>query len=192
MKVLEKVNFESYDWLDFESLPNSDGYKFELYDSSDSGIGEFILLFHSLFRKFINDLYIGQFGSEAAWGNFCIDTWDIQNDRYDYSLEGKRKSTSAYLSMLTENEIAPNYTGFCKCYKWNKFLSIILDCVFDHIATYSVMIYAPSYEFVFYFHHTKSFGIYYKELNDGIKYVLEKAKVEGLEIKYANDKRLSK
>ena len=192
MKLLEKINFEAYDWLNFESLPNSHGYKFELYDNSESGIGEFILLFYSLFKKFINDLHIGQFGSKAEWGDFCIDTWDIQNDRYDYSPEGKCKSTSAYLSMLIENEIAPNYTGFCKCHNWDKFLSIILDCIFNHTATYSVMIYVPTYEFVFYFHPTKSFGLYYKELNDGIKHIIEKAKVEGLEIKNANDKRLNK
>ena len=47
-----------------------------------------------------------------------------------------------------------------------------------------------SHEFVFYFHHTGSIGIYYKELNDEMKSILETIKEENLEIKYANDERV--
>ncbi len=190
MRFLEKIEFNSFGWLDFENLPNSQSYRLELYPETDSSIADLSILFHSLFRRFNDELIVGQFGREAEWGDFCIDTWDVKNDRYDYSPKGKSKSTSTYLNMLYENDIEPDYNGFCKSSNWDKFLPIILDCILNHTATYSVMIYAPNHEFVFYFHHTGSIGLYYKEMNDAITYVLEKAKSEDLEIKNTNDNRV--
>lgn len=190
MRLLEKTRFNAYSWLNFESLPDSKGYKFELYPNSDLNITELVLLFYSLFKKFIDGLQIGQFGKNAEWGDFCVDTWDLHHNRYDYSPEGKSKSTSAYLNMLIANEIEPDYNGFCKSLNWEKFLPIILDCILSHTASYSVMIYAPNDEFVFYFHHTGSIGVYYKELNNGVMHIIEKAKAEDLEIKNTNDERV--
>ncbi|MFD0863720.1 hypothetical protein ACFQ1M_16010 [Sungkyunkwania multivorans] len=190
MKLLEKTEFNAYSWLNFESLPDSHGYKFELYPKSELNIDGFVILFYSIFEKFIDELQIGQFGRNNKWGDFCIDTWDLHNDRCDYSLEGKSKSTSTYLNMLTANEIEPEYTGFCKSLNWNRFLPIILDCIFNHIAPYSIMIYAPNCQLVFYFHHTGSIGVYYSDLNDGVMHVIDKAKIEDLEIKNINDERV--
>ena len=40
MSLLEKTEFNAYDWLNFESLPDSQGYKFELYSKADLSITE--------------------------------------------------------------------------------------------------------------------------------------------------------
>ncbi|GAA4234266.1 hypothetical protein GCM10022291_13310 [Postechiella marina] len=190
MKLLKKTQFKAYNWLNFESLPESDGYKFELYSKLDIDVTEITILFYSLFKKFIDDLQVGQFGINSEWGDFCIDTWDLHNDRYNYSPEGKSNSTAAYLTMLIENEIGPDYNGFCRSLNWDKFLPIVLDCILNHMASYSIMIYAPKHDFVFYFHHTGSIGIFYKELNDGVKHIIERAKIEDLDIRNANDERV--
>ncbi|MCR9155555.1 MAG: hypothetical protein NXI09_15730 [Bacteroidetes bacterium] len=187
---MEKTQFNAYNWLNFESLPDSLGYKFEIDPKLDSSIEELLLLFYSLFNKFIDELQIGQFGRNAEWGDFCIDTWELHNDKYDYSPEGKSESTSAYLKMLIENDIEPDYSGFCKSLNWDRFLPIVLDCIVSHTAPYSVMIYASNDEFVFYFHHTGSIGVYYKELNDGVMHIIGKARTEGLDISNANDERV--
>ncbi|MFZ6014586.1 MAG: hypothetical protein ACOYXT_29875 [Bacteroidota bacterium] len=182
MRVIEKVNFEAFNWLNFESLPDSNGFKFELYPKTEGTIDGLMLVFYDLFGRLKNDLVIGQFGIDSRWGDFCIDTWDIENDRYDYSPGDKSESTSNYLRMLAENEVNAEYTGFVKCRDWDKFLPVILDCVLSHTAPYSVMVYAPDHELVFYFHHTGSLGVYYKELNNEVRCVLQKAKEEDMEI----------
>jgi hypothetical protein len=44
---------------------------------------------------------------------------------------------------------------------------------------------------MFYFHHTGSIGVYYKELNETIKYIIKKVKERGLKIENTNDDRLA-
>lgn len=190
MRLLDKTQFDTYNWLNFESLPESNGYKFELYPDSDLDTAELVLLFYSLFGQFLNDFRVGQFGGDTSWGDFCIDTWDLHGDRYDYSPNGKSESTSAYLNMLIGNEIEPEYTGTCKVLNWDQFLPIVLDCILSHTAPYSVMIYNPNYDFVFYFHHTSSLGFYYKDLNEGVQHIIERAKMEDIEIRNSNDERI--
>jgi len=183
LNILQKTNFKGYEWLNFENLLYSKGSKFELHANDDLEIEEFIILFFSIFGKFINEIQLGQFGTNSEWGNFCIDVWDVENDRYDYSLDNKSETTSLYLKMLFENEIEPTYAGYCKCYDWDKFIPIIINCIINHSAPYSLMFYIPSYEFVFYLHHTNSFGIYYKKANKEIEYIIAKAKTESLEVR---------
>ncbi|HBF19170.1 MAG TPA: hypothetical protein DDW81_03675, partial [Cryomorphaceae bacterium] len=76
------------------------------------------------------------------------------------------------------------------CENWDKFLYIALHCIMSHNAPYSMMFYEPKNEFVFYFHHSGSLGIYYKELNNGVKSIINKAKEENLEITNTNDDRI--
>ncbi|MEM6817138.1 MAG: hypothetical protein AAF600_22555 [Bacteroidota bacterium] len=92
--------------------------------------------------------------------------------------------------MLKDSEIEPQYTGFCECTDWDKFLYVTLHCVMGHTAPYGMMFYVPNHELVFYFHHNGSIGVYYRKLNDGIKHIIERARIEDLEIKNANDENV--
>ncbi len=92
--------------------------------------------------------------------------------------------------MLAKNEIKPEYSGFCICLDWDKFLPIILDCIIDHSAPYSLIFYVPNAEFMFYFHYSGSFGLYYKDLSDEIKSIMERAAKEGFQIERSNDERI--
>ncbi|UII22647.1 hypothetical protein [Fulvivirga ligni] len=195
MKVVKKYSsndFKGFDWLDFDYLPGSKGFKFEVYFKEPKDlVSKSILIFYSLFRSFLDDVLITTFGQDGEWGNFCLDTWDIENDRYDYSPHNKKEPTASYLSMLNDSGIEPEYNGYCKCINWDKFLYVMFHCVAQHTAPYSMMFYEPKNEFVFYFHHSGSFGIYYKDLNSSIKKVIRKVQEENLEIKNTNDKRVS-
>lgn len=187
-KILEKYDiekFKGFNWLNFDYLPDSKGSKFELYfDESRDLTSKFILLFYSLFKPFLGEILIQTFRPEGIWGNFCIDVWDFDSDKYDYSFHNKSEPTSNFLKMLSENEIEPEYSGYCRCLDWDKFLPIILNCIISHKAPYSLMFYIPNQKLVFYFHHTASFGFYYKELSEGVKYIMERIEIENLDIKH--------
>lgn len=189
---LEEIDFGVFKWLDYKNLVDSDGYKLEIHSQKDLNIDEFIVLFYVLFSNYLDDLVIGQFGEDSEWRDFCLDTWDIDKDRYDYNPSNKSEYTKNYLTMLLQNNIPVDYTGHCKCHNWNMFLSVVINCVFNNIAPYSVLIYAPSYDFVFYFHHSKSIGLYYKNLNEELIDIIEKAKLENMTIENFSDQRLAK
>ena len=192
MKIIEKFNseFEPFEWLNFDYLPDSAGYKFELYPKEETSISEIMMLFYSLFKSFLPDFVIGQPIPMASWGDFCIDTWDVNKDNYDYSIENKSEETADYLKMLVGNEINPEYTGLCFCHKWDVFLPIVLKCILSHKAPYSIMLYSPTNSFVLYFHHTGSFGVYYEEFNEAIKNVLSRIDTERCVLKNYTDDRI--
>lgn len=194
MKIIKKYNkndFSGYTWLNFDSLSKSDGYKLEVYlnDSKDI-VSDLIVIFHELFGKYKSEILVSDFKPDGKWGDFCLDTWDIESEKSDYSPDNKQEPTASYLAMLRDSGIEPIYSGFCKCLDWDKFLNVMLHCVLQHTAPYSMMFYVPDYKFVFYFHHTASLGIYYKELNVEIKHIIKKAQEKNMEIKNFNDDRL--
>jgi hypothetical protein len=178
-----KSGFKPFNWFNFEYFPDSEANKFELYSTGDVNVTNSNLIFQALFGNFYSELEIGQPTPNANWGDFCIDVWDVKHDKYDYSLEGKNEATIKYLSMLKENDIAPEYTGLCHCLMWDEFLPVALECVITHIAPYSLMFYCPNYEFVFYFHHSGSFGVYYRTCNKAILDILGNAKGHNLRLK---------
>ena len=194
MKIIRKHlsdDFEGFDWLNFDYLPDSEGYKFEVYfEGVKDLVSQSILFFYSLFQSVLNNVLIKNFGQDAEWGNFCLDTWDMEHENYDYSPHNKEEPTASYLTMLKDSEIEPEYKGFCECTDWDRFLYITLHCVMSHVAPYSMMFYVPDQEFVFYFHHNGSIGVYYKRLNDEINKIIERVRIEDLEIKNANDENL--
>jgi hypothetical protein len=179
--------FKPYKWLNFTNLPASKGYKFELYVRKEEvTTNDLIQVFHKLFEPFIEELEISGGGN---WGDFCIDTWNIYNDTYDYSPSGKSQETTDYLQMLEDNGIEPEYSGLCCCYDWERFLPIVLDCILVGRAPYSLDFYCPGYEFMFYFHHTGSLGLYYKKFNDAIMHILKQAMAEDLELRNWTDEK---
>ncbi len=93
MRVIKKyrTDFKPFTWLDFDFLPNSDGYKCEIYFEENGNISDYIMPFYQLFKPYLDDLLIHTFHPDGQWGNFCIDTWDITNDEYDYSVDNKSK-----------------------------------------------------------------------------------------------------
>jgi len=194
MKVIEKIvgaHLSGFEWLNFNYLPDSDGFKFEIYSKKNNAdiISHTIYIFFTLFRDVKNDIIVKNFG-EGSWGDFCIDTWDFENNLYDYSPDNKEEPTASYLTMLNNCEISPNYSGFCKCTDWARFLYITLNCIVSRKAPYSMMFYVPNHKFVFYFHHTGSFGVYYKDLDNFIIDLINAIKQENLEIKNSTDKRI--
>ena len=192
MRIIEKYEgFNGFKWLNFDYLPDSKAGRFEIYfEESGDVISKFIQLFNVIFNKSLSNVLIKTFGEESEWGDFCIDTWDAESDEYDYSPENKTEPTSSYLSMLKDSGVEPSFTGFCQCNDLDKFLYIIIHCVMDYKAPYSMMFYDIDNEIVFYLHHSCSFGVYYKELNANVKSIIEVVKKNNLEIKRVNDDRI--
>ena len=187
MKIISKYKCNlnnNFEWIDFDYLPSSKGYKFEVYPKvGNNYLDNFVKCFHILFDEFLDKTLIKPFGSDSNWGSFCIDTWNINNEQFDYSIDNKTEPTKSYLNMLKSSEIEPNYTGFCSCSNWSKFLQITFFVVLNHRAPYSMMFYEYDSKFVTYFHHSGSFGIYFKELNNGVKKIINKALENEMEIK---------
>ena len=83
--------------------------------------------------------------------------------------------TAAYLKMLTDAGIPPEYSGSMECLNWDEFLSIILRCVVSHAAPYSPVFYSEADQLFFYLHHTGSIGLYYEKETTLISEILETA-----------------
>lgn len=115
MKTIEKSNtkFREFDWLDFDNPSNKNGHKFELYlpEEVEVNVKNFISIFYLLFSSLLREIEIAMIEpnvGSGGWGDFCIDTWNIHDDTYDYSPKNKRKETGRYLQMLQKNEIEPS------------------------------------------------------------------------------------
>jgi hypothetical protein len=128
-------------------------------------------LFYLLFGKRINKLVI----YDKLWWDFCIDTWDIIHDTYNYDIENKLPETRTYLKMLQEANIPRSYSGCCTCNDWDFYLKLVIDCVLKQIALYSPLFCDIDYNYFFYFHETGSIGLYYHEKNAFIIKVLDQA-----------------
>jgi hypothetical protein len=193
-KVISKHsidNFQSYDWLDFDYLPDSDGYKLEInFSDSNDLVKKSIGIFLLLFGEFKNDILIGGFGVNSEWGSYCLDTWILENDTFDYDLSNKYEPTFSYLSMLKDNLIEPTYIGVCSCLNWEVFLQLTLHCVYQNVAPYGMIHYIRAHDIAFYFHHTGSIGLYYKSENLVLREIIQKVKINGLEITNSNNPKL--
>lgn len=158
-----------FDWANLYSYRDSKAYRKEIYlKSQDKIVEDLILMFYSLFDSYKNNLLV----FNRSWWDFCLDTWDLKNDDYDYGLEGKSLETQEYLKLLIESQVKTNYTGCCTCDDWDKFLNVILTCLVNHKAPYSPIFCDRENEYFFYFHYTGSIGIYFKEENDVVRQIL--------------------
>lgn len=174
LSKLEEANFPP-GWINLDYLPDSNAERIEIYlVDKDETLEELTLMFYDLFREIKNDLKI----YNNSWWDFCLDTWDIIEDKHNYELDGKSSESKAYLFILTESEIEKGYEGICSCMNFDKFLSIILACILTHQAPYSPIFYDEKNEFFFYFHHTGSIGFYYRYKNPVVLKILTTAKEE--------------
>ncbi len=161
-----------FDWANLESYRDSFACRKEIYLKEDDNVIEnLIFLFHYLFQSHEKEMVI----YNKSWWDFCLDTWDVNKEEYNYDVEGKSLETQEYFKILGDSKIQIGYSGCCKCSNLDKFLSVILKCIINHIAPYSPLFCAIEDEFFFYFHHTGSIGVYYKSENQSIKSILSKA-----------------
>lgn len=171
--ILKKTNTDfPFNWANLNSYRESTAIRKEIYLKEHNNLlYDLKHLFYLLFGKSKSKLII----YNKSWWNFCLDTWDIDNDDNNYSLDGKSFESQEYLKILRESELLVNYSGCCECIEWDVFLNVILKCVINHRAPYSPLFCDIEKNYFFYFHHTGSIGIYYKEENDAIKQILSNA-----------------
>jgi hypothetical protein len=168
----EEIKDFPFDWANLNSYRESSSYRKEIYlKDHNSMIEGLIFLFYSLFGHAKNRFII----YNKSWWDFCLDSWDFNKDEYNYDLESKSAETQEYLKILKESEIQVNYSGCCICMDWDRFLFVVLKCIISHKAPYSPLFCDVEEEYFFYFHHTGSIGIYYKNENDAIKEILAKS-----------------
>jgi len=177
MKTLIEIKDQRFPltWANLDSYTESKGSKVEIYLVNNENLIEgLILMFYTLFRTIKSNIKL----YSPSWWDFCIDTWNVKEDSYDYELDGKSVESKDYLIMLKESAIEINYSGICICNDWEKFLKIILTCIVTHKAPYSPVFYDEENSFFFYFHHSGSIGFYYKKQNDVIGKILNIANDE--------------
>lgn len=190
-KILYKTDFKPFDWVDIDQLADSKGEYMEIYSDDQEGLESFRNLFFELFQSFTDQLTIGHLGRETRWGDFCIDTWNIHTDSFDYSVEGKDKNSAKYLHLLNESDIEPEYAGYCGCRDWSNLLKVLLPCVISGIAPYSPLIYSFEHQFMFYFHHSLSIGLRYLEYNFALDGILKKSLLMGNRIEKVSQERVN-
>lgn len=171
MDTLNKIKDQKFPltWANLNSYTESKGSKVEIYlINNENLIQSLILMFNTLFANLKSAINI----YNPSWGDFCLDTWNVKDDKYDYEFDGKSLETKDYLMMLKESKIENEYSGICICNDWDKFLKITLACIVTHVAPYSPVFYEKENSFFFYFHHTGSIGFYYKEQNVVVEKIL--------------------
>ena len=162
-QILKMQEGESFPfcWVQFDSDSCIDvqGHKIEIYIKKDSvSIDDMKSLFCDLFGTVVDELSI----FSPSWWDFCIDTWNIQENTFCYDPQFLSKETVSYLHILQDSNIAKGYSGCCVCNDWDTYLSVALDCIMKGIAPYGNFIYNSKEQFFFYFHHTGSIGLYYE------------------------------
>ena len=172
-KTLETIpgSVFPFNWVNLANYRESEALRKELYlPDHSNNCQDMIVLFYDLFGDAKEDLVI----YNGSWWDFCLDTWNIQEDSYDYNLNGKTELTKAYLGMLEESDIEIGFEGLCVCNEWDRFLTIVVSCILSHNALYSPLFCNTSEQYFFYFHHTASLGLYYSEETLSIRNVLKK------------------
>jgi hypothetical protein len=182
MGVLYKSDsdIDKFSWVDYDYYPNSHGFKVELHCKKDEGyVSSMLTLFYRLFGEESSDIVIGQPFPGVEWGQFCIDTWNFDSDSPNYDFENKSAETVRYLNFLLESRIEFNYQGLCGCNDWRAMLLVVLECIISHKAPYSLLFYNLEGEYFFYFHHSFSIGLYYKEKNQSIADLFDRISADG-------------
>lgn len=178
MKTLDEIKNQKLfplTWANLDSYKESKGSNVEIYLVNNENLIEgLILMFYNLFRTVKSNIKV----YSPSWWDFCLDTWNVEEDKYDYKLDGKSVESREYLIMLKESAIQIDYSGICKCNDWKKFLKITLACIITHKAPYSPVFYDDENSFFFYFHHTGSIGFYYEKQNEVVEKILNIAKEE--------------
>jgi hypothetical protein len=187
MKIVNKVKLENSRLNSLIKLDADVLSKIEFESVKDLTQHKFFELMLCLFKKYSDEIVIGGLSDEFKWGDFCIETWNIHLDKYDYSLKDKSQETVEYLKMLINSSIEFDYSGYCDCSDWDKFLNLILNCLYSHVAPYSFLFHIPNSNFAFYLHHSKGLGLFFKKKNDDILKFVDEVKSMGFYVSYTDD-----
>ena len=106
-QILKMQEGESFPfcWVKFDSDSCIDvqGHKIEIYIKKDSvSIDDMKSLFCDLFGTVVDELSI----FSPSWWDFCIDTWNIQENTFCYDPQFLSKETVSYLHILQDSNIA--------------------------------------------------------------------------------------
>lgn len=174
MQILTKIEDKElpFEWLYLTDLRKSNSLRKEIY-LGDKGnpVEELKAFFYSCFGNLKDNLIVWN----GKWAYFFLDTWEIDSDNYNLSIENSSKETARYLKTLADSDIDTDYEGLCICNDWEELLSIIIPAVVNHSTPYSPYFLDKKNEIMFYFHHTNSIGIYYKSENEIIQQIFQKA-----------------
>jgi len=170
--ILENPEFP-LKWANTEYLRENTSLRKEIYlNDSEDVQNDLIYLFYNLFGNCKDQLLV----YHKLWWEACLSVWNISMDTYDFDVDSKPEDCRNYLNMLSESGIPEDYSGCCKCNAWDTFLPIILRCIISGEAPYSPLFVNAKDEFFFYFHHTGSIGIYFRDReNKRVQRILETA-----------------
>ena len=174
MEVLETLADPEFPlkWAKTEYLRENDSFRKEIYLKDEDLLNGLLGLFYELFGSCKNEILVYQ----IQWWDMNLAAWDISTDTYNYEIDLKPDNVKAYLRMLDRSEIVKDYSGCCRCNDWDQFLPVVLRCVLSCEAPYGPLFVNTRDDFFFYFHHTGSIGIYYKDKeNEVIREMLDKA-----------------
>lgn len=158
---IQKEQAFPFCWVKFNSDHSIDfqGYKMEIYLKKDFvNVSDMKSLFYDLFGTVLDGLSI----FSLSWWDFCLDTWNIQDNTFCYNPQFLSNETACYLRILQNSKITEGYSGCCICNDWDTYLSAALDCIMKGTAPHGNFIYHSIKQFFFYFHHTGSIGFYYR------------------------------
>lgn len=176
MRVLQTTALRALplQWANLDSYRDSKGSRIEVYlpEVDDPTVRQtvdgLVSMFHTLFGGLEDNIKV----YDRSWWNYCLDTWDFANDKHVYDSVDMSAETQDYLALPKKSAIDIVYAGVCRCTDWNTFLAISLACVVTHGAPYSHIYFNEQNDFFFYFHHTGSIGLYYRERNQVIDDIL--------------------
>lgn len=169
----DQIDQFPFNWIDIEFLPYSNAQKIEIYlnNVDDKEVGLF-QMFDFLFESYKHSIRV----YNKSWWDFCLDTWDIDRDTYNYELTGKSPNSRSYLQLLINSNIEIGYSGVCSCSKWSEFIPVILKCILSNEAPYSHFFFDKEGRFIFYFHHTGSIGLLFNSTSPEVEEILRRSR----------------
>ncbi|MCB9329410.1 MAG: hypothetical protein H6572_12070, partial [Lewinellaceae bacterium] len=130
-----------------------------------------------IFKDDLKQILIGPTGIGMPWSDFADVCQDIENFTIPPFLDTEcdNKYEAAFITMMAENKIENDYTGYCEILDWNKLLELIIDVILNVGGSESMFFYNRKAQYCFYLHYSCAVGIWYKEMNDNIRKILSYA-----------------
>ena len=159
MTKVEHKSFLDIKWLNHTKIYKSDAKRIEFYgaeceEPSDffNKIGEFIWSYYN------TDFFVY---SHSEWFLYGLDLEILYEETSKSDFIKRVQAHLDMLNFLHSNELTKSFKGFLR---YNSFEDFSED--FRESLVYGLFVYPPhlinkSFDFMFYFHQTKSIGVYY-------------------------------